>query len=89
MRIHVNMHIIRANKKNDTRDPVITCKTSKSNTYAYSVDIDGPSKVINSPDKPLSCGARLWIECDSDDVKMLDEEGNEIASDNRKIISSK
>ena len=49
MRIHVNMHIIRANKKNDTRDPVITCKTSKSNTYAYSVDIDGPSKVIYSP----------------------------------------
>ena len=79
MRIHVNMHKIRANKKNGTRDPVITCKTSKSNTYAYSVKINGPSEVIYSPDKPLSCEARMWIECDSDDVKMFDKEGKENA----------
>ena len=79
MRIHVNMHKIRANKKNGTRDPVITCKTSKSNTYAYSVKINGPREVIYSPDNPLSCGARMWIECDSDDVKMFDKEGKENA----------
>lgn len=61
-RIHINQHVIRANKKNNTKDPVITVKTSKSNTYASEVEILGKSKIIYSPDKPLSCGAKVWIE---------------------------
>ena len=61
-RIHVNMHVIRKNLKTGERNPVLTVKTSKSNTYAHEVHIDGPSKVIYSPDKPLSCGARVWVE---------------------------
>ena len=60
--IHVNMHKIRSNKKNNTDDPVITVKTYKSNNYAHEVDIQGPSKIIYSKDKPLPCGARVWIE---------------------------
>ena len=71
MRINFNMHKIRANKKNGTRDPVITCKTSKSNTYAYSVKINGPSEVIYSPDKPLSCGAKVWVETDDKYVEIV------------------
>jgi hypothetical protein len=63
-RIHINQHKIRSNKKNGTKEPVITVKTSKSNDYAHEVEIQGPSKVIYSPDKPLSCGARVWIETD-------------------------
>jgi len=65
-RIHVNMHVIRKNNKTGERNPVLTVKTSKSNKYAHEVYIDGPSKVIYSPDKPLSCGARVWIETDSE-----------------------
>tara|TARA_Y100000361_G_C10844302_1_gene181097 strand:+ start:111 stop:335 length:225 start_codon:yes stop_codon:yes gene_type:complete len=61
-RIHVNMHKIRANKKHGTNDPVITVKTSQSNTYAHEVSILGPSKVVYKPNKPLSCGAKVWIE---------------------------
>jgi|TARA_Y100000289_G_C3921819_1_gene150862 hypothetical protein len=61
-RIHINQHKIRSNKKNNTKEPVITVKTSKSNDYAHEVKIEGPSKVIYSPDKPLPCGARVWIE---------------------------
>ena len=61
-KIHINMHKIRANKKNGTNEPVITVKTYKSNTYAHEVEILGESKVVYSPDKPLSCGARVWIE---------------------------
>lgn len=61
-KIHINQHVIRANKKNNTNNPVITVKTSKSNTYASEVEILGKSKLIYSPDKPLSCGARVWIE---------------------------
>jgi|TARA_B100000073_G_C23422126_1_gene447681 hypothetical protein len=60
--IHVNMHKIRSNKKNNTDDPVITVKTYKSNNYAHEVDIQGPSKIVYSKDKPLPCGARVWIE---------------------------
>ena len=65
-RIHVNQHKIRSNKKNNLNEPVITVKTSKSNTYGHEVEVLGPSKVIYSPDKPLSCGARVWIETNSD-----------------------
>ena len=69
--IHINQHKIRANIKNEDRDPVITCKTYKSNTYANGVDIldsDGNTvaRVVYSPDKPLSCGARVWIETEND-----------------------
>ncbi len=65
-RIHVNQHKIRSNKKNNLNEPVITVKTSKSNTYAHNVDILGPAKVIYSPNKPLSCGAKVWIETESE-----------------------
>ena len=60
-RIHVNQHKIRSNKKHNLNEPVITVKTSKSNTYGHEVEVLGPSKIIYSPDKPLSCGARVWI----------------------------
>ena len=64
--IHVNQHKIRANKKHGTKEPVITVKTYKTNTYAHEVEILGESKVVYSPDKPLSCGARVWIETDAE-----------------------
>jgi len=64
-RIHVNQHVIRSNKKNDEKEPVITVKTYKSNDYCHEVIIDGPSKVIYSPDKPLPCGAKVWIETEA------------------------
>tara|TARA_Y100001938_G_C8081812_1_gene429614 strand:+ start:428 stop:610 length:183 start_codon:yes stop_codon:yes gene_type:complete len=52
--------------KHGTNDPVITVKTSKSNIYTHEVKINGPSKVIYSPDKPLSCGAKVWVETESE-----------------------
>jgi len=60
--IHVNQHVIKSNRKTGATDPVLTVKTYKSNTYAHEVEILGPSKVVYSPDKPLSCGAHVWIE---------------------------
>ena len=63
-RIHINQHVIRANKKNGANDPAITVKTYKENFYAHRVGIDGPSFVVYSPDRPLSCGAHVWIETD-------------------------
>lgn len=70
--IHVNQHNIRHNTKNpDDRKPVLTVKTYKSNTYCDEVILKGNSRVIYSPDKPLSCGARVWIET-NDDVECID-----------------
>ena len=65
-RIHVNQHIIRSNKKTGEREPVLTVKTYKSNDYCHEALISGPSKVIYSPDKPLPCGAKVWIETESE-----------------------
>jgi len=64
--IHVNQHVIKSNRKNGSQDPVLTVKTYKENKYAHEVEINGPSKVVYSPDKPLSCGAHVWIETQSE-----------------------
>ena len=63
--MHVNQHVIKKNLKEGTTDPVLTVKTYKSNEYASEVVIHGPSQIVYSPDKPLSCGARVWIETKS------------------------
>ena len=69
--IHINQHIIRRNASNGYNEPVITVKTYKSNDYGHEVTVNGPCKVVYSPDKPLSCGAKVWIETDSG-VQVLD-----------------
>ena len=67
-RIHINQHKIRSNHKTGEREPVITVKEGRSNTYGHSVQIKGDSTVVYSPDKPLSCGAKVWIETDAEVV---------------------
>ena len=81
--IHVNQHKIKSNHKTGNREPVLTVKTHKKkksgasynktysqNDYCHEAYIDGPCRVIYSPDKPLPCGARVWIETE-EDVKCL------------------
>lgn len=58
--IHVNQHAIRRKEER-----CITVKQGKNNTYAGEVVIHGPSRVVHRPDKPLSCGAKVWIETDA------------------------
>jgi len=66
--IHVNQHVIRANRKNGTSDPVITVKQGSKNTYCSRVRVLGPSEVIyGGNDRPLlSCGARVVIETEAE-----------------------
>ncbi len=71
--IHVNQHKIKKNTKHGTDEPVLTCKTYKENLYAHEAvlwtkDGDEIARVVYSPHKPLSCGARVWIEVDTDNV---------------------
>jgi len=84
--IHVNQHKIRANNKKALQDlePVLTVKTYKSNDYGYQAiikDEDGKevARVIYSPHKPLSCGARVWIET-KNEVEVVDELETQVAS---------
>lgn len=69
-RIHVNQHVVKRNSKTGEREPVITIKEGRTNIYAHEVEILGPSKVVYSPDKPLSCGAKVWVETDAE-VKII------------------
>jgi len=71
--IHVNQSVIRKNLKTGSVDPVLTCKTYKSNNYSNEVVILDSlgvecAKVVYSKDKPLSCGARVWIETQNEVV---------------------
>lgn len=62
-RIHVNQHNVKANVKNGNEElPVFTIKTSKQNVLARRVKVTGEMELVYSPEKPLSCGARVWLE---------------------------
>jgi len=74
--IHVNQAVIKRNRKMGTSDPAITVKNYKSNNYAHTVEILGPSKICHSPNKPLSCGARVWIETQSRVICYQEENHN-------------
>lgn len=67
-RIHVNQHNIRHNAKSDDQLPVLTVKTSGANHKCNRVQILGASEVVYSPNKPMSCGAKVWIETTSEVV---------------------
>jgi len=72
--IHVHQAKIKSNAKNSLNEPVITCKTYKSNDYVHEVEIisDGKvvAKVVYRPDKLRSCGARVWIETE-EEVRLI------------------
>tara|TARA_R110000744_G_scaffold89251_1_gene173606 strand:- start:195 stop:452 length:258 start_codon:yes stop_codon:yes gene_type:complete len=77
-RIHVNQHVIRANAKNGENNPIFTVKSKGKNTYAHSVKVVGEMELVYSPNKPLSCGAKVWIETKGD-IKMSTIDKMEIA----------
>ena len=62
--IHVNQHNVRHNRVHGDDLPVITVKCGKRNRYGHEVITTSPIRVVYRPTKPLSCGARVWIECD-------------------------
>ena len=66
--IHVNQHVIKANRKSGERTPPLTMKSYNKNIKATEIAIDGKARVIYSPDKPLPCGAVVWIETDDNAI---------------------
>lgn len=61
-RLHVDKHVIASNRKNSEDKPPLTLQLSTGAIKCRRVRISGPSEFIYRPEKPLSCGARAWIE---------------------------
>jgi len=85
-RIHVNQHVIKANAKNGENNPIFTIKQGGKNTYAHNVKVKGEMELVYSPDKPLSCGAKVWIETRGDIV--LDKSSDTKDLSPTKLIAS-
>jgi len=68
--IHINRNIIQQNAKHGREEPVCRVEEKGKVVYCMEVDIKGPSRMIYRPSKPRPCGAKLWIETDSE-VEMI------------------
>jgi hypothetical protein len=64
-RIHVNQKNLRRRVAGTGTDPCFTIKAGGTTYWAHKVEILGPSVMIESIDKPLGCGARIWVETTS------------------------
>jgi hypothetical protein len=60
--LHVNQAVIQRNRKEGRNDPPLIVRDYTGSRPAHEVEILGPSKLVNRPHDPLSCGARVWIE---------------------------
>ena len=78
-RVHVNQAVIKANIGAQDPEPVITvkCRLNKkaANVYGYEVKVQGESTTIYRPQKPLSCGAHVWIESRAEVWVLTDPRG--------------
>ena len=61
--VHINKNVIQQNikKRPEERQPVIGIKGAQLG-YVHHLEIPAPCRIVYSPDKPLPCGARVWIE---------------------------
>ena len=69
--IHVNRQHIAMNAKDGKNRPVYTIKDKGKTMYAREVIINGPSKLVYNGEQ-LSCGARAWIETESE-IELVDQ----------------
>ena len=69
--IHVNRQHIAMNAKDGGDRPVYTVKANGRTRYAREVFINGPSRLVYEGTQ-LACGARAWIETESD-LTLIDE----------------
>lgn len=76
--IHINRHILASNIKNGTNEPTVTARYKykkgkfRSNNVLI-VDDEGKvvARVVCNIDKPLSCGARCYVETN---LSLVDED---------------
>ena len=70
--VHINSNKIKQNvkKSREQREPVIAVKGSNK-SYVHQLEIPAPCRIIYDPDKPLDCGARVWIEVLDYDLDLI------------------
>jgi hypothetical protein len=64
-RVHVNRHVLAGNLKHGRNDAALTIQTSRGPLPASVVEMRGTCRLVQaglSAPKPLSCGARVWVE---------------------------
>lgn len=69
--VHVAKQAIQSNLKHGTNEPPVIVRDYRGATRAHEVELVTPDgtvlgRFIHSPDQPLSCGARVWLELDTD-----------------------
>jgi len=70
-RIYIDKHIINANRKNNENNPPISVRQKNKVTKAHKIKVVGEMYIVYKPEKPLSCGAVVWLET-KDDVNILE-----------------
>ena len=62
----VNKHQVAANRRKPPEDHKPVFRVSKGRTghpwYAGELTIEGPARLVYCPDRPLPCGASVWLE---------------------------
>lgn len=81
--LHVGRQTIASNARHGTNEPAIICRTYKGAERHHEVEFvtkDGTvvGKMVYRPHDPLPCGARLWIELDTDvcEARPIDVDAN-------------
>ena len=64
--IHINRNVIQHNEKHNRELSVCRVQEGSKARYGSAVEIHGPKSMVYRSEKPLSCGAKLWIETDSE-----------------------
>lgn len=65
MIVTISRGVIDSNRKHHRYDPPISVRKTRSGPVVYRTNVltlDAGARIVYSPDEPLSCGARLWIE---------------------------
>jgi len=62
-RVNIDVARIRSNRETGAAEPVIRVVRNGEVSYAHTIEILGPSRVVYDPAKP---GASCWIETDSE-----------------------
>lgn len=73
--LHVAQCAIAANRKHGTNEPPIIVRDYRGSERAHEVElVDKAGQVLGKfvyrPQDPLSCGARLWLQTDSDKLEL-------------------
>lgn len=72
--LHVAQCAIASNRKHGTNEPPIILRDYRGAERAHEVElvVDGEvlGRFVYRPDKPLSCGARLWMETSNDRLEL-------------------